>query len=351
MKQIIKYILIISLATFSVSKANATFFFPIGPINDYLRIAKEQLKTLDDQAIFMEKIEEAYAKMEELGILQGEEIDAENKAWANKNVREARRVQEMSRHDQMAKSMPAFMPCGSVTNTILLKYIDSNKNNFIKNKKKDNAKLSKYVDDENNDSVETVNERLTENLKKTISDNPDLFSDSDSDNNDDKAYMADATLLLSSDEKYSTLSQEQQEAMEAFVLLVAPPYQTTKYELSKEDGNKKLTTDRLSKEIKHNMVNQVFNRILAKKIALNGNYPSEMSLRNESIKELYFNPDKAKQSVAYKIQTSQMATPTVVQRNLAVLMSNRVHYSVLQYEEMLKREAILATRLANKINL
>lgn len=369
MNKIISSILIIGFSTFMIMKSQAAFFFPIGPIQDYLRIAKEQLKSLDDQIIFSEKLEQSYAALEKMGLLSAEEVDASNEAWGNKNVREARRVQEMSRLKEMSRSVPAFMPCATVTNTILLKHVYKNQNAFIA-KSKENLKSLSMVSNPSDSSKVTVQDKLVEHLKNNIEKNPSIYGVNNTVENKsddggsssltfneidyvegmDETYIANVSPFFSSDEKYDTLTADQQKAMEGFILLIAPPYQSTTYNKKMEKNNKYLTIKRVAKEIQHNMVNQLFNRLLAKKIALMENYPSEIGLLTKNVKNLYYNPEKPRESVAYKIQMSQMATPTSVQRNFAVLMSNRVHFSILEYEENLKIENILATKLLNKIN-
>jgi hypothetical protein len=354
MKKILNRVFLVGFFGLMVLKANATFFFPIGPILDYMNLAKAQLQTMADQSLFVEKMEKAYEMLEEMGVLKSEEVDSGNNAWLNKNVREAQRVQEISKLEQMAASVPAFMTCFTIKNTILLKNSYKNQSSYIENSKKNLDSLS-MVSDTSDKSKVTVTDKLLEHLDKTIEKNQDKFSDKKTktvkkSSDTDKPYIANVSALFSSDEKNDTLNADQQEAMEGFVLLIAPPYQSTSYERKKEEIDKSLILKRARKEIRHNMANQTFQKILAKRISGNGKFPSELALLNENDKNLYFNPDSVKESIAYKIQVSQVASLTSLTRNSAIIMASRVHYSVLEFRENLEIEKIIADRLLNKIN-
>ena len=336
-------------------KSNAFAFFPIGPINDYLRMAKEQLKTMDTQIIFSEKMEQAYAALEEMGVLGAQEVDSKNAAIGNQNVRDARRVQEISRLEQMQKSVPAFMPCGTVTNNILMKHVNNNKKAYLKNQEEAMSQISNVAQSGNQDAADGkvfYSELIAEKIKKSQENNLSNSSNKNSANTEGKEdlFIANSSMIFSSNEKYDTLSKEQKEAMEGFVLLVAPPYQAKKSDIRDEVQIPEMRIKRISNEIRHNMVNQVFNRLLAKKIALGETYPSEMTIMRENSKNVYFNPEKPKETIAYKIQTSQIATPSAVMRTHAVLLANRISYSIKEYQESLYQERIMAQLLLEKIN-
>ena len=360
MRKIILSIVVASTLGLYAAKSNSAFFFPIGPINDYLRLAKEQLKTLDGEIIFTEKMEQAYEALEKTGILGGKEVDEENAMWANKSARNAKRQQELQRLDLVEKSIPAFMPCGSVTNSILMKHIGKNSSNFLKNQDEKNKKFNNFLADDNsgdgqvNKGSDNFLSELTERLDKSKESLNGYYDEENSekeeteDMNDD-SYIGNASILLSSDEKYDTLTQEQKEAMEGFVLLVAPPYISSKSNLELEKFNKELKVQRVSSEIKHNMVNQVFNRLLSKKVALGESYPSEIKMMRENVKEVYFNKDKATETIAFKISKSNLAMPSSIIRTRAVLVSNEIDYAIREYEEKLNQERVAAQLLLEKL--
>lgn len=349
MKKILIKTAVISLIGFATLKSSATFFFPIGPVQDYLRMAKEQLKTLDDQIVFSEKMEQAYAALEQMGVLSSQEVDAKNAAWGNQNVREARRVQEISRLEQMQKSVPAFMPCGTITNNILMKHVSTNKKRYLEKQNEFHNKISKIANAEPTGDQISYSKEMSDRIADALS---KLEQEQANPDNEElkKPYIADSSILFSSNEEYDTLSADQKEAMESFVLLVAPPYQGLQEDISLEKQFPQRKINRIAQEIKHNMANQVFNRLLAKKIALGETYPSEMKIMRENVKNVYFNLEKPKETIAFKIQTSQIATPSAVIRTYATLLSNRIHYSVKEYKESLYKEQIMAQLLLEEIN-
>lgn len=355
-KNIKKLTLAISVAVAFIPMSANSFFFLPPIVTDYVKYAEEQLKTIQDQNMFYEKMNQMYGKMENMGLLKSNEVDRQNEFWVAKIANDAKKDQTIQNLEMASKSVPAFMPCGSVTNNIMFKHMKKNKENFLAKQAKKNSNM-KYVVDSNDGEEITVSERLIEGLEKSIQRNPDFFnkgsptsSKNTIANTIGRPYMANAALLMSSDEQLETLDAAQQDAMESFVLLVAPPYQSHRYREQTKSMNKKMVLDDMTESIKRNLVNQIFNKILSKKISADGELPSEIALLSINARETYLDPKNPKGTIAHKIQTSDLANPDVIQRNLAIMLATRIHSSLNEYEETLNMESMLATRLIERIN-
>lgn len=326
---------------------NAFFILPPN-VTDYISLAKEQLQTMQDQSIFYEKMLSVKESLEKYGVMKSSEVDTQNNDWTNKTIREGRRAMELNKIEYMAKSIPAFMPCGSVTNTILLKHINTYQDDYLENIKVENKEMSKV----NSDSRKSnVTEKIKEALANTKAENQDLFTEiAVDDDSEGRAFIANSSLLISSNPDLSTLSVEQTKAMEGFVLLVAPPYEPNSFDRVNIEISKEEKIRQTSKSIKRNLVNQVFNRLLSKRISLGGTMPSELAVMDQLDKEIFSNSENYKETLVYKLQTSNLANPGQIIRNQAVLMAQRVHFSVQEYERNLSMESVLSNILLEKIN-
>lgn len=176
--------------------------------------------------------------------------------------------------------------------------------------------------------------------------------------------------LLSSDKNTFSLSKENREKMEDYILLIAPPFVETVKEREITDLNEKTAIIASIKRAMMSVPNSVLNDVLSNRVAVDDNSESKLfawyNMANsyfsfEDIAALNKNKDFVDagsmykggriDSIATRLSLAQLASPDVTIRAVAAMKATKINSMLESYKVDLNREIIMATMLAKKVNM
>lgn len=364
MRSFLKKTLLSASLLMATSSANAGI-----PNTDYAQLGNKIVANLEE--IFAH---EGYMQLydqvlEQYGNLTALSIDNENNAWANLTIRENQSLADIQNMEIMSKSMTAVSKDASVIGALIdecnsdrmvMSMEIEDQSTYTKSEKKrlENKGIvvnSKTIEEKKDDIVsrfsnsKNVCTLMSKNHIDSNGERAEMSLDEKDDTKNPTAISAQYLVGMLSD--VNTYSAEQSQSVKDYIFLISPPYTTS----AREEIDKQLDKTGMLK-LKHAQeeVFRAFPRMILTKIA-SLKEPSqilglsELDLLNWHSSEYMFDGASSINKTTLKIMTSNLATPSAILRDMALMKAHKVHMSVRQYKRSLDSEGISAIKLAHKL--
>lgn len=334
------------LATSSISYSGL-------PTADLPNLGAQILETLREMLEHTELIGMYDQAMEYQSVLAELGIDGKNNAYSNLIIRQNQQKTDVHNKKILRQSMPAMKSCEVLLSASLNDICIS---------------LDKQVEMEDDDllyddPIVAKKKRASGKPTKTKVDlmkaiisraklsRPKQFEPSNiaenKDNDYNKPFALNPQYLMSPVGATLTLSAEEEVAIKDYIDLIAPPYVASYRDEHLRRTNDGLLIANMVEKTAKTFPRQILQKLLSKRMAGNSGLSELQSLQIFS--EEHFSGPGTMDTVAAKISLSNLASPTVIWRNMAVIKAFRVHMSIEKYKSSLNQEAIDAISLGMKL--
>lgn len=311
----------------------------------------ETLREMFEHAELMEMYEQT---MEYQGVLAELGIDGENNAWSNVIIRTNQQKTDVHNKKILTQSVPAFKPCGVLASVVIsdicfsldeqadLEEKDLIYDDKVTSKKKEKeGKPTKKLSDLTKEIIDKAKLARPEQFET-----PEIAATKTNDYN--KPDALNPQYLVSPVGATLTLSPEDEVAVKDYIDLIAPPYVASyRDEQYRKLDDTFLLSNMRDKTLK-SFPRQILQKLLSKRMA-DGSGLSELQ-RLEIFSGHHFSSgSNVLDTVSAKISLSNLASPTVIWRNLAVIKAFHVHMSLEKFKASLDQEAIESISLALKL--
>lgn len=348
------------------------------PVTDYAIIGQKILENYQSMQQHMEKVLIFKAKMDQIGMFTSAKIEATNNSFGNMVARTGRQLQDIQNIEALQSSSPGHNACETISISLSLKDTLCFKSEEVNESKKKiddvisgkSEKLSKFDHLGNSDdrsraenlslyqsdiALRATSEVQSGGQSRSVGYASDGSIEHDGEPgtyiSNDVPLVLQPSLLISGNPYKTTLSEDERQAMEDLILLIAPPFApTTREQALLDDGTSNLTSSLLEKQARLSVPHDVLMSALARRTAQPGIGISELGALQKMSDEYYGVGDDYQNSVSYKIQTDKTAMPATNWRNKAAMMASNIHLSIEEIKINTNMEKLLAVKLSNKLN-
>ncbi|WP_137297098.1 hypothetical protein [Psychromonas sp. SP041] len=287
----------------------------------------------------------ADSMMEQATSMASLTIDNTNNMWANAVVRQGAAYEEIQNIEVTKMVMPAF---NTVKTLGLSVSLYCNEGSEVYEKESDDKN---YVSEQMAAVIENEGGTAT-----TFSDTQDeiveRFNGGDGVCSNLSTTTTESAInpkpLISDTADEESLSEDAEQAIYDYIDLVAPPYVPLYLDKSRAiSGNTTLKVKNTELEALQSFPRVMLLKLMSKRSVTNSETGlSEITTLDEFGEQHYGKGTSSTENISGQIMLSNLAVPSVIWRNLAVMKAFQVHMSVLKYKAALDNEAIKAIDLA-----
>ena len=342
-KSVLLSVLGVSLLT------NPTSSFAVIPATDYANLGQSIVNNLQDmadseawQAIYKSMMDQAasFASMS---------VDNKNNVWSNVIVRQGAATQEVQNIELVKMSTPAF---NSEKTLGLSISVYCNEGSEVASKEADDKSYVSTKEAQalkmEGKNVKTFQDTQNEIIDRFNGGEGVCASPSDDSSKETIESAINPRALISESPDNESLSPKAEQAIYDYIDLVAPPYVSSYLDKSRsEKADETLKIGNAELEVFHSFPRTMLLKLMSKRSITNSRTGlSEITTLSEFSDQHYGGGSSSNSNISGKIMLSNLAVPSVVWRNLAVMKAFQVHMAVLKYKSSLDQEAIMAFNLA-----
>lgn len=327
------------------------------PGEDFPQLGARILLNLTKLLIQNKRMSGVEKAMDYASQLKEMNIEAVNNAWSNVISRTGIADIENQHNSIKIKSQPALNVCGAFTASItaevnLCDAVDEAVKFKVKHSNVASIFGVKAEEDvpESDRKFNSITDREKAIIDQITNARPDYIKGKNKQEHR-QMYTAnlsptDASILMTSQPQFSTISEEDANTVSNFIYLISPPFEKDKSVYRFRELDDEIKIELLRDMGFHSIASESLFYALEKRLQSGVSGGSYLNAIERYAGKIY-GPES--DTVSTAMMTSNLATPTAIYRNMALMRSNHVKTSLEEFKQGLRYESLLANYLMTLI--